>query len=86
MGDYTDQDRERSQETHTMLRDHIKLSDERNELNEKRKDKIDVLLTKHDERISNNQTIITRIMTVGGIVAIPVTAALAALGKKFIGN
>ena len=86
MNDYTDQDRERSQETHTMLKDHIKLTDERNDLNEKRKDKIDILLTKHDERISKNQTTITRIMAVGGIFAIPVTAALAALGKKFIGN
>ncbi len=86
MGDYTDQDRERSQKSVTLLEQHIKLSDERNKLSDKRNDSIDILLAKHDERIGNNKTTITRIIAVGGIFAIPVTAALAALGKKFIGN
>ena len=79
MGDYTDQDRERSQKSITLLEQSIKQNDERY-------DRIENILEKHDERIGKNQDMISRIMTVGGIVAIPVTAALAALGKKFIGN
>lgn len=79
MGDYTDQDRERSQKSITLIEQSIKQNDERY-------DRIENILEKHDERIGKNQDMISRIMTVGGIVAIPVTAALAALGKKFIGN
>lgn len=79
MGDYTDADRERSQKSITLIEQSIKQNDERY-------DRIENILERHDERIGKNQDMISRIMTVGGIIAIPITAALAALGKKFIGN
>jgi len=77
MGDYTDQDRERSQKSVTLLEQHIKLSDERHS-------DVKDLLKKHDQRISNNEKLTTKVMAIGSFVIIPVTAALTAFGKKFI--
>ena len=77
MGDYTDQDRERSKETHTMLKEHIKHNDERIA------DIKDVLKI-HGKRIHTNEKLITKVLTIGSIIIIPVTAALTAFGRKFI--
>ena len=77
MGDYTDQDRERSQATHTMLQDHIKHNDERIA-------DIKDILKIHGKRIRTNEKLITKVMTIGSLVIIPVTAALTAFGRKFI--
>ena len=79
MSEYTDQDRERSQETHTMLKEHIKHNDERIA------DIKDVLKI-HGKKIHTNEKLITKVITIGSVIIIPVTAALTALGKKFIGN
>lgn len=84
MGEYTDQDRKRSQETHIMLREHIKHNDERIA-------DIKDMLKIHDKKISstenkvaNNEKAMVKVMTIYSVVAIPVIAALAALGRKFI--
>ena len=79
MSEYTDQDRERSQETHTMLKEHIKHNDERIA------DIKDVLKI-HGKKINTNEKLITKVITIGSVIIIPVTAALTALGKKFVGN
>lgn len=84
MGDYTDQDRERSQKSVTLLEQHIKLSDERH-------GDIKTMLKIHDKKISdsekkivNNEKAMVKVMTIYSVVAIPVIAALAAFGRKFI--
>ena len=78
MGDFTSQDRERSQKTITLLEQHIKLSDERHvDLKE--------TLKTHNKRIAKNETMITKVMTVGSFVIIPLTAGLTAFGRKFFG-
>ena len=79
MGDYTDADRERSQKSITLLEQHIKLSDERH-------DDIKDMLKIHGEKITNNERLITKVITIGSFVIIPITAALTAFGKKMIGN
>lgn len=78
MSEYTDQDRERSQKTLTLLEGHIKISDERH---------VDVkqILDKHEIKITKNYTMITKVMAVGYFIIIPITAALTAFGKKFTG-
>ena len=78
MGDYTDQDRERSQRTLTLLEQHIKLSDERHS-------DIKDILKIHESKIAKNQTMITKVMAIGSFIIIPITAALTAFGKKLIG-
>ena len=77
MGDYTDQDRERSQETHTMLKEHIKHNDERIA------DIKDVLKI-HGKRIHTNEKLITKVLTIGSIIIITVTASLTAFVRKVI--
>ena len=79
MGDYTVQDRERSQETHIMLKEHIKHNDERIA-------DIKDMLKIHSKRIANNERLITKVLAIGSFIIIPVTAALTAFGKKMIGN
>lgn len=86
MSEYTDKDRERSQETHTMLKDHIKHNDERiadiKNILKIQSGKIE----DNEKKIVNNEKLITKVMTIYSIVMIPVIAALATFGKKFIGN
>lgn len=79
MGDYTDKDRERSQTTFIMLEEHIKHNDERIA-------DIKDILKVHGKKIDTNEKLITKVLTIGSIVIIPITAALTAFGKKFIGN
>lgn len=85
MGDYTDQDRERSQKTLTLVEQSIKLNDERYDrvgaILEKYEEKFD----KHDKRININKATIAKVTTIGAIVLTPVTITVAALVKKFIG-
>jgi len=40
----------------------------------------------HEVRIAKNERLITKVMTIGSFVIIPITAALTAFGKKLIGN
>ena len=78
MSEYTDQDRERSQKTYTLLEQSIKLNDERHS-------DIKNMLKIHEEKINRNQVMITKVMTIGSFVIIPITAALTAFGRKFFG-
>jgi len=78
MSEYTDQDRERSQKTLTLVETSIKLNDERHA-------DIKNMLKIHEDRINKNQVMITKVMAIGSFVIIPVTAALTAFGKKLIG-
>jgi len=85
MGDYTNQDRERSQKTLTLVEQSIKQNDERHS---DIKDMLKVHAEKiesNTDKIQNNRTMITRVMSVGGIITIPLIAALTAFGKKLIG-
>jgi len=78
MSEYTDQDRERSQKTLTLVEQSIKQNDERH-------DDVKKILEKHEVKIDRNKTMITKVLAIGTFVVIPVTAALTAFGKKFIG-
>jgi len=78
MSEYTDQDRERSQKTLTLVEQSIKQNDERHA-------DIKDILKIHAKKIENNKTMITKVMAVGGIITIPMIAALTAFGKKLIG-
>ena len=85
MGDYTDQDRERSQKTLTLVEQSIKQNDERH-------DDIKDMLKKHEnkfekqgEKIQANKTMITKVAAINTLIAVPIIAALAAFGKKIIG-
>ena len=80
MGDYTDQDRERSQETFTMLKDNIKLNDERYDRVGKILEKYEDKFEKQQEKISSNKTRITQVMAV--VTFIPGVTGLAVLLKK----
>lgn len=76
MTEYTDQDRERSQKTLTLVEQSIKQNDERHA-------DVKKILEKHADKIDKNKTMITRVMAIGAFIVAPITAALAALGRNF---
>lgn len=86
MGDYTDQDRERSQKTLTLVEQSIKQNDERH-------DDVKAMLEKHEDRfekceekLDKNKTAITRVLAIGTFIVLPITAAFSAFGKNLFGN
>jgi len=85
MSEYTDQDRERSQKTYTLVEESIKQNDERHS------DIKDILkihaekIEDNTEKIQGNKNMLIRVTAIGGIITIPVIAALTAFGKKLIG-
>lgn len=85
MTEYTDQDRERSQKTLTLVEQSIKQNDERYDrvgaVLERYEDKFE----KHDKRINVNKAMVARTMTIGGIVLMPLSVAVVTLIRKFIG-
>lgn len=73
MSEFTDKDRERAQKTLTLLKHHVKLSDERHQETKKILDKHDTQFEKHDKRIKASETFRAWILgamgfgTLGGI-------------------
>jgi len=84
MGDYTDQDRERSQKSVTLLEQHIKLSDERHGDFKKMLEIHDKKISDTEKKVIDNEKAMVKVMTIYSVFAIPAIAALAAFGRKFI--
>ena len=83
MGDYTDQDRERSQLTLTLVEQSIKQNDERHVDVKKILEKHDKKFDKHEEKIQKNRNLLTKVMAIGTFIIAPITAFLAMFGKSF---